>query len=89
MRKQIRFDVVGVFVLLTVGRLAALPSLLSADQLPHLYRYFATPGLVWTNVLPATLIAVSSAGIFACLFLFAGKMRNIAVPRPAEPNRHG
>jgi len=43
---------------------------------------------VWTNVLADTLIVVSSVGIFACLFLFVGEVRNVAVPstrKRAEP----
>jgi hypothetical protein len=75
-------------MLLTLGRLAALPSLLSANQLPHLYRYLAKPGWVWTNVLADTLIAVSSTGIFACRFLFVGKVHNVPVAsirKRAEP----
>jgi hypothetical protein len=58
LRKQIRVDVVGVIVLLTLGRFA-LPALLSANQLPYLYRPLVKPGSVLTGVMADTPVTVS------------------------------
>ena len=54
-----------------------LPALFSARYLPHRFCYLAEPGLIWTNVVTDSLIAVAYGVLCTSLFLIAYKVRKV------------
>ena len=75
LKKGVTIGVAGLLGVIALGHWGVLPKLVSSDYLPHRYCYLAKPGLIWTNALADSVIAVSYVVLFACLFWVAGKLR--------------
>jgi C4-dicarboxylate-specific signal transduction histidine kinase len=77
LKKRIVFSVLGIAAVSLLAFPRLFPSLLSTNYLPHRYCYLAQPGLVWTNVVTDSLIAISYVSIFCCLIWIARRLRRI------------
>ena len=77
LKKRIVFSFLGIAAVSLLAFPRLFPSLLSTNYLPHRYCYLAQPGLVWTNVVTDSLIAISYVSIFCCLIWIARRLRRI------------
>ncbi|MGC2404339.1 MAG: response regulator [Acidobacteriaceae bacterium] len=75
--KRISMGGAGVLGLVALGCWVGLSKLTPANYLPHRYCYLAKPGLIWTNAVSDSLIAISYAALFVSLFYLASKFKGI------------
>jgi len=80
---KVRIGIVSVALLLAAGwQLDPLQALFSHSYLPHRFCYFASPGLIWTNTVADSVIALSYLAIFAALLFIATRLLAFEDLRP-------
>ena len=75
-KKVVGISGLGVVFAAVVWR-SRVSSLFSANYLPHRFCYLAQPGLIWTNTLSDSLIALAYGLLVVCLLWIAVRLRRV------------